>query len=265
MSNRSSELSALKRLILLEIIDKQAIFDDNLKFLTTQFHERPNHQMFAYLRHVGRITLKDKIPQLSAYKLLRLLGCGMYKCAFLLGNDHVLSIGTAYQNPEAYRELADRLHSGRATGQDIGVFDYGKITSDLFYVEMSRIVTLSDFVEQTRKIYDINGLSFVVSAIREVIIVLVRKANDKQVSEADVLADVNENIFKYIQDYVRMSQDYGKTSHITQQLTPKEIRGIARAIVHTGMQNIDSIYDAHVNNIGVDIQNPNRIMLFDID
>ena len=84
-------------------------------------------------------------------------------------------------------------------------------------------------------------------------------------SEADVLADVNENIFKYIQDYVRMSQDYGKTSHITQQLTPKEIRGIARAIVHTGMQNIDSIYDAHVNNIGVDIQNPNRIMLFDID
>lgn len=250
---------------------KRSIFDDNLKFLSNIIKERPHSSSLQTLKHVEKEELRDKVTQLSHYKLTRLLGCGSYKCAFLLSNDHVLSFGTIYNDPEVFGDLEREFHVGIASGRDIGVFDYGKINEDLFYVEMSRIVPLYDFIKQTRRASGGDGdhldkVSFITDIIKTVATILVKQAREKNKGESDVMSDIDKNLFKYMQFWIDASTGWAKTKHITKYLSASEIKNIAKAMAHTGMtRGRRSISDAHPGNIGVDIQNPNRIMLFDID
>lgn len=246
---------------------KRSIFDDNLKFLSNIIKERPHSSSLQTLKHVEKEELRDKVTQLSHYKLTRLLGCGSYKCAFLLSNDHVLSFGTIYNDPEVFGDLEREFHVGIASGRDIGVFDYGKINEDLFYVEMSRIVPLIDFIEQTHKsVVDASRISFILYIIRSVVIKLVEQADIENKSESEIMSHIDKYLFKDMQNLIKASNDFDTTTHLTKYLTTNEMKNIAKAMVHTGMtRGWRSIKDAHIMNIGVDIQNPNRVMLFDID
>lgn len=215
--------------------------------------------------------LEKKVVQLSKHQIKQVLGCGMYKCVYLLDNDHALAIGNKSFASKEYKELMQKQHTGTGSSLDIGVFDYGLVGEDLFYVEMSRIIPLEDWYVFTRNLkIDKNDFTTDQKLRRlSMLFVALQFLIRAELYERDA-SFVLKNIFKIIRDAVASKQlQYSYQvglERATQILSPNEIRAATKAILNNVKQHGQfATIDVHAGNIGVDMKNPNRMILFDID
>ena len=224
------------------------------------------------LHDYGARNIEDKVSQLSKWKVTKFLGRGAHKIAMLLSNGHVLSISSGEETDspgyEIMKKAEDRLWGGKATTGDLGVFDTGKITSNghYWYAEMSQIIPLNMYVnifsgkESKVEWHAVDG-------IRENIVPIVQWIVEEK---PNIDADKMIRIFKSrgtarrklphwlinIQDVVS-----GVSVLIGSELTWGWIAAIIHAAINYGP---DVIRDAHFENVGVNIADPSKLILFDI-
>jgi len=248
--------------------ENYAIIEDASKHVH-QLHSYFNDEMPIY-KETMKEKLKQKIKQLSKNKIKDVLGCGMYKCAYLLDNDHVLAIGNKSLASKEYEKLAKEQQAGTGGVLDVGVFDYGLVGEDLFYVEMSRIIPLEEWYAFTRNLKTselgtearIRHVSMLFVALRFIIF-----AESVEHDAAFIL----KNIFKIIREAAasrdRLQYHYKVVlEKATEILNPREIRAATKAILNNiARHGAFATGDVHAKNVGVDMKNPDRMIIFDID
>jgi hypothetical protein len=91
----------------------------------------------------------EKIHALKHHRILKPLGSGEHGTALLLSNGNVLKIYAPRDEDDAwYENLQSLAFSGKGSRYSPMVYDYGFIKDNLLaFVEMSRIVTLKDYLK----------------------------------------------------------------------------------------------------------------------
>lgn len=110
------------------------------------------------LRDVAKLASDDIIKEISPLlnnKIVRKLGTGTMGVVFLLDNGHALKIfrggwlpGPAGESElKFYRDMKDKLFSGKARIHDLPVYDYGEASNGLQWAEMARFMLLPKYSE----------------------------------------------------------------------------------------------------------------------
>ena len=224
------------------------------------------------LHEFGANILREKVPQLSKWKVTKVLGKGAHKIALLLSNDHVLSISSGEETNEPgyaiMKKVEDKLWSGKATSHDLGVFDVGKITSDghYWYAEMSKVIPLHLYVNTFGGYEDKVDWKHVGDIRRYVIPAIMRIVRKKPDISADRIIKIfksrgatYKNMPEWLED-VHYAISVASTK-IGPELTWGWVKAAAHAAVNYGGE---TIRDAHFENVGVNIADPSKLIIFDL-
>lgn len=109
------------------------------------------------------LDLIKKIPQLTNFKLIKLVAYKSYGKVFKLSNRHILKIFAESRDEEDdmewYKRSYNELHTGKANVRTLPVTDFAEIELDtgsktwrnhpIYYVELAELIPLKKWIENT--------------------------------------------------------------------------------------------------------------------
>ncbi len=193
----------------------------------------------------------EKIDALKHNKIQRKLGSGSYGTAMLMSNDHVLKLYRPdLDEDEWYKTMQTAAFSGKGSRNMLMVYDHGKVTENLAYAEISRVIDLRSFLKMSDR--DADKISDQMDIFTE------KYLSDKALSKliamnnSQRLERLKRGIDQYIWD---LGDDERKK--LAKSLLP------VLNTVNDKLLDEMLVIDLHVGNIGVD-QVTGAWIMFDI-
>lgn len=228
-----------------------------------------NHEETSILYHNmkflrnSRYSAEDieQIPPLKYSKIIKFLGSGCFGVVYLLDNDHVLKLfyndNSDYGSTDLqwYEKLQNKQFGGRSDVNSPMIYDYGKINSDLKYVEMSKVIPLEDWLEMTgrgERYPDLMGtLSFFFRTIRRFFEIYSDDASFLSTKQfyIEILSHMNKKE-KYYWGYINSA------------LTIQEIFAFIKASISL-LEVKPTANDVNRGNVGILIQSPHEMVIYD--
>jgi hypothetical protein len=189
------------------------------------------------------VELVKKCPVLSK-PIQELLTAGTKGFIYLLDNGHILKL---YQDDYSgggdmywYKGTKARMFSSAGNITDLPIYDEGEIKLDageqVNYVEMARVIPLSDFMEETRRSADDAESDY--ELCKDMMIEIEQKYSKK------FFLFSQEKIASIFKDFMQKKKMYPSA------LTKNEFVSLAKTIylfIKTG----NYLHDSHVGNIGI--------------
>tara|TARA_Y100000296_G_scaffold86882_2_gene128411 strand:+ start:8379 stop:9587 length:1209 start_codon:yes stop_codon:yes gene_type:complete len=224
--------------------------------------------------------LLEPVKPLYTNKIKKLLGKGAFKFAFLLDNDHVLSIGENMVadfrerdiEPSVYRDMWARQFDpeGGTKVTDIPIYDYDEFGHNMIYIEMGRVETVDMRSARTKRIAREkpenwedtvgHGLEW----IRSAVIYILKNIRDYEERSIGGSLDnwSEEELWNKVMGNVALVR---RIKVGLRKATKKEAYAYIKAIIRVAKRHgLDYAIDAHIGNVGFLPHDPSKMTVFDL-
>jgi len=238
-------------------------------------HAAHNFKQLKYMYgEDGASKMIHHISSLQHNKILRKLGSGAFGVVYALDNDHVIKFFTggvtspgggdgfgdydeaSKEEINKYKLLQSKAFSGKASKNDLPVYDYGVYAKDSdgtptgYYAEIGKVIPLEDwfrFTGRKEKVED-NSLWVFVN-FKESLTSITRGAKK--------MDDETRKAIKYL--FVVYAPKFRAAG-----CTQEEVLGYFRAVLNLIKKfGVPYGYDVHHQNVGVNMFDPSIMTIYD--